>query len=108
MQVRGEDGIGVGADVNGAVIVIILGKRDPLGSSELLFQVMSDGLILLPSEGGGVLARPCLIQGLAYGSYDSDESLLLSMRGSGGGLSRSHSVVLLPLGGGGGLLPVDG
>jgi hypothetical protein len=75
--------------------------RDPLGSGELLFQVMGDdGLLLLPSEGGGALKRPCLVQGLACSSHGSDESLLLSMRGS--------DVILLPLGGGGGLLPIDG
>jgi hypothetical protein len=45
------------------------------------------------------------------GNHDGDESLLLLVRGSGGGLSRSRDVVLLPLGGGsrdGGLLLVDG
>jgi hypothetical protein len=50
----------------------------------------------------------CLIQGIAC---DSHESLLLLVHGSGGGLSRGHGVVLLPLGsggGGGGMLPVDG
>jgi hypothetical protein len=35
MQVRDEGGVGVGASVNGAII--ILGKRDPLDSGELLF-----------------------------------------------------------------------
>jgi hypothetical protein len=83
--------------------------HDPLGSTEMLFQVTADGL-LLPSEGSDV--QPCLIQCLACGSHDSDESLLLSMHGSDGGLSCGHDrdVVLLPLGGGGsgGLLPVDG
>jgi hypothetical protein len=105
MQVSGEGGIGVGVSVDGAIIIIVLGKRDPLGSDELLFQVMSDGLLLLPSEGGGALARPCLIQGLACGS---DESLLRSVHGGGCGLNRGHGVVLLPLGGCDGLLPVDG
>jgi hypothetical protein len=105
VQVGGEGGVGVGAGVDGA-IVIVLGNRDPLGSGELLFQVTGDGLLLFPSEGGG--ARPCLVQGLACGSHDGDESLLLSVRGSGGGLSRGCGVVLLPLGGGGDLLLVDG
>jgi hypothetical protein len=50
------------------------GETRPLGSSELLFQVMSDDLLLLPSEDGGALPRPCLIQGLACGSHSSDES----------------------------------
>jgi hypothetical protein len=68
---------------------------------------MNDGLLLLPSEGGCALVRPCLVQGLACDSHDSDESLLLSVRGSGGGLSRDRGVLLLPLGAGG-LLPVDG
>jgi hypothetical protein len=54
------------------------------------------------------VARSCLIQCLACCSHDSDESLLLSMRGSGGDLSRDRDVVPLPLGGDdGGLLPVD-
>jgi hypothetical protein len=101
MQVRGEGGVGVGADVDGAIIIIILGKRDPLGCGKLLFQVMSDGLLLLLSEGGGTLAHACLIHGLACGSHSSDESLLLSVRSSGRG------VVFLPLGGSS-LLPVDG
>jgi hypothetical protein len=52
MQVCGEGG--VVADVDGAIIIVVLGKRDPLGNGELLFQVMSDGLLLLPSKGGGV------------------------------------------------------
>jgi hypothetical protein len=107
MQVHDEGGVRVGAGVDGAIIVV-LGKRDPLGSGELLFQVMSDGL-LLPSEGGGTLTRPCLIQGLVCGSHDNDESLLLSVHSSGGGLSRGCGIVLLPLGGGdGGMLPIDG
>jgi hypothetical protein len=42
------------------IIVIVLGDRDPLGSDELLFQVSGDGLLLLPSEGNGVLMQPCL------------------------------------------------
>jgi hypothetical protein len=109
MQVRG---VGVGAGVGGAVVVVILGNHYPLGSGELLFQVTGDGLLLFPSEGGGALTRPCLIQGLACGSHGGDESLLLSVRGSGGGLSRGRGVVLLPLGGGrdggGGLLLIDG
>jgi hypothetical protein len=54
-------------------------------------------------------ARSCLVQGLTCDSHGSDESLLLSVRGSDGGLSRGYDIVLLPLGGGdGGLLPVDG
>jgi hypothetical protein len=74
----------------------------------MLFQVRSDGL-LLSSDGGGALMRLCLIQGLACGSHGSDESLPLSMRSSGSGLSRDLGVILLPLGGcSGGLLPVDG
>jgi hypothetical protein len=61
MQVHSEDGIKVGVDVDGAIVVIVLGDRDPLSNGELLFQVMGDGLLLLPSEGGGVLMCPCLI-----------------------------------------------
>jgi hypothetical protein len=112
MQVRGEGGIGVGAGVDGAIIVIILGDHDPLRSNELLFQVMSDGFLLLPSEGSGALTRPCLIRGLPCSRHDSDESLLLSVRSSSSGLSHSRGIILLPLGGGGGhggsgVLPVD-
>jgi hypothetical protein len=47
-------------------------------------------------------ARSCLVQGLACGSHDGDESLLLSVRGRGGSVSHGRGVVLLPLGGGGG------
>jgi hypothetical protein len=85
MQLRGEGGIGVGAGVDGAIIVVILRDRDPLGSGELLFQVTSDDLLLLPSEGSGAVTCPCHIQGLACCSHGSDESLLLSVRSSGGG-----------------------
>jgi hypothetical protein len=88
------------------IVVFVLGDRDPLGSGELLFQVTSDVLLLLPSEGGGTLVRPGLIQGLACGSHDGDESLLLSLSGSGNGLSRGCVVLLLLSGGG--LLLVDG
>jgi hypothetical protein len=107
MQVHGEGGIGVGADVDGAII-IILGDHDPLGSGELLFQVTDNGLLLLTSKDSGAFTCSCLIQGLACSSHGSDESLLLSVCGSGGGLSHGHGVILLPLDGGGGdLLPVD-
>jgi hypothetical protein len=105
--VYGEGGIGVGASIDGVIFVIILGDRDPLGSGELLFQVTGDGLLLLPSESSGALARPCLIQGLACDSDGGDKSLMLSIRGSGSGLSHGCGTVLLPLGGGG-LLLVDG
>jgi hypothetical protein len=44
--VRGEGGVGVGADVDGAIIIVVLGDRDPLGSGELLFQVTDDSLLL--------------------------------------------------------------
>jgi hypothetical protein len=93
------------------IIVIVLRDHNPLGSGELLFQVRGDGLLLLPSEGSSALTCPCLVQGLACGN---DESLLLSMRGSGGDLSRSHGILLLPLsgdngcGGDDGMVPIDG
>jgi hypothetical protein len=45
---------------------------------ELLFQVTSDGLLLLPSEGNDTLVHTCLIQGLACDSHDNDESLCQS------------------------------
>jgi hypothetical protein len=51
--------------------------------------------------------RLCLIQGLTCSSDNVDESLVLSVRGSGSGLSRGRGVVLLPLSGGG-LLLIDG
>jgi hypothetical protein len=50
----------------------------PLVRGELLFQVTSDGLLLLPSEGNDTLVHTCLIQGLACGSHDDDESLCQS------------------------------
>jgi hypothetical protein len=108
VQVRGEGVVKVGAAVNGVIVVVILGNRDPFDSDELLFQVTDDGILLLPSEGSGALACPCLIQGLACGNHDGDKSLMLSVRGSSGGLSHGRGVVLLPFGGGGGLLLVDG
>jgi hypothetical protein len=46
MQVHGEGGVGVGAGIDGAIIVFVLGDRNPLSSGELLFQVMGDGLLL--------------------------------------------------------------
>jgi hypothetical protein len=61
MQVHSEGGIGVGVDVDGVIVVIVLGDCDPLRNGELLFHVTSDGLLLLPSEGDGVLMRPCLV-----------------------------------------------
>jgi hypothetical protein len=78
-----------------------------LGSSELLFQVISDGLLLLSSEGGSSLACTGLIQDLACNSHGGDESLLLSLHGSRSGLSRGRDVVPLPLSGGDGLLLID-
>jgi hypothetical protein len=109
VQVHGEAGVRVGAGVNRAIIVIVLGDHNPLGSGELLFQVMGDGLLLLPSEDGGGLTRPCLDQGLVCGNHGGNESLLFSVRDSGGGLSHGSDIVLLPLGGGGGgLLLIDG
>jgi hypothetical protein len=47
-----EGSVGVGTSVDGAIVIVALGNRDPLGCGELLFQVTSDGLLLL-SEGGG-------------------------------------------------------
>jgi hypothetical protein len=105
--VRGEGDVKVGAGADGAIVVIVLGDRDPLDSGELLFQVTGDGLLLLSSKRDDVLARPDLVQGLACGSHGGDKSLLLSVRGSGSGLSRGHDVLLLPLSGGSGLLLVD-
>jgi hypothetical protein len=61
MQVCDEGGIGVRAGVDGVIVIVILGKRDPLGGGEVQFQVMRNGLLLLSSEGSGVLTRPCLI-----------------------------------------------
>jgi hypothetical protein len=104
MQVHGEAGVGFGAGVDGAIVVVILGNHDPLGNGKLLFQVTSDDLLLLPSKGGGALMHLCLIHGLACGRHGSDESILLLVRGRG--------IILLPLGSGGGrgggMLPIDG
>jgi hypothetical protein len=71
---------------------------------------MSDGLLLLSSEGGGALTCPCLVQGLACGNHSNDESLLLSAHNSDSSLSHDYGIVILPLGSGsgGGLLPVNG
>jgi hypothetical protein len=72
---------------------------------------MSDGLLLLllPSEGSSMLTCTGLVQGLACGFYDNDESLLFSLRVSHDGLSHGRSIVLLPLcDGGGSLVLVDG
>jgi hypothetical protein len=101
VQESGEGGIRVGAGVDRAIVIVVLGDQDPLGSGELLFQVTGDGLLLFSSEGGGALARPCLIQGLLCGSHGGDKSLLLPVRGSDGGLSRGRGIVLLPIGGSG-------
>jgi hypothetical protein len=81
VQVHGKGDVGVGAGIDEAIIIIVLGDHDPLGSSELLFLVTGDGL-LLPIEGGGTLTHPSLVQGLACGSHCGDESLLLSVHGS--------------------------
>jgi hypothetical protein len=61
MQVHGKGSVGVRAGVDGVIVVIVLGDRDPLGSGELLFQVMSDGLLIFLSKGNGVLVCSCLI-----------------------------------------------
>jgi hypothetical protein len=61
MQVHGEGGIGIRASIDAAINVVVLGDRDPFGSDELLFQGTSDGLLLLPSEGGGMLVHPCFM-----------------------------------------------
>jgi hypothetical protein len=109
VQVRGEGGIRVGASVDGAIVVVVLTNRDPLGSGKLLFQVMSDGLLILPSKGSVMLVRLGLIQGLACSSHGGDESLLLSVRGSSDGLSCGHGIILLPISGSSGdLLLIDG
>jgi hypothetical protein len=88
VQVHGEGGIRVGADIDRAIAIVILGDRDALGSYELLFQVTSGGLLLFPID-----------QGLACGSHASDESLLLSVCSIGRGMSHDHDVLLLPLNG---------
>jgi hypothetical protein len=61
VQVRGEGGVRVGAGVDGVIIIVILGDHDPMGSSELLFQVTGDGLLLLSNEGSGALTCLCLV-----------------------------------------------
>jgi hypothetical protein len=103
VQVSNKDDVGVGASIDGSIVVIVLGDNYPLDSGEMLFQVMSIGLLLLPIKGGGMLTRTGLIHGLAHSSHDSEESLLLSRHGSHDGLSHGR-ILLLPLSGGGGLL----
>jgi hypothetical protein len=61
VQVRSEGGVRVGSGVDGVIIIFVLGDNDPLGNDELLFHVMSNGLLLLPSEGGGMLVHTGLI-----------------------------------------------
>jgi hypothetical protein len=61
MKVRDEGDIEVGDDVEGAVVIIVLGDCDLLDNGDLLFQVMSDVLLLLPSEGGSMLTQMNLI-----------------------------------------------
>jgi hypothetical protein len=97
VQVRDQGSIEVGADVDGAIIIIVLDDNDPVGKGELLFQVMSIGLLLLPGEGGGTLVCTGLIQGLARSSHINEESLLLSLCGRRGGVSHDHNVLLLSL-----------
>jgi hypothetical protein len=101
IQVCTEGTVRVGIGIDGAIIIIVLGHRYPLGSGELLFQVMGDGLLHLSSEGGDALTYPCLIQGLVCGSHSGNKSLLLSVRGSSGGLGRGlgrgRNVILLPI-----------
>jgi hypothetical protein len=63
----------------------------------VLFDVTSGDLLLLPSEGNSTLTRTGLVQGLAWGSHNNDESLLLSLHDSRGGLSHSRGIILLPL-----------
>jgi hypothetical protein len=58
---------------------------------------MGDGFLLLPSEGGSTLACTSLVKGLACDSHSDDESLLLSLHGSCGGLIYDRGVILLPL-----------
>jgi hypothetical protein len=74
-----------------------------LDSEELLLQVTDDGLLLLSSEGGDTLTYTSLIQGLVCSSHGDDESLLLLLHGSRGGLSRGRGVALLPLSGDSGM-----
>jgi hypothetical protein len=61
VQVRSEGGVGVGSGVDGVIIIFVLGDNDPLGNDELLFHVMSNGLLLLLSEGGGMLVHTGLV-----------------------------------------------
>jgi hypothetical protein len=49
--------IGVGAGIDGAIYVIVLGDRDPLGSGELLFQMT--GVVFSFSQARAV-ARLCV------------------------------------------------
>jgi hypothetical protein len=53
VQVRGEGDVGVGSGIDGVIIIVVLGDCNPLGSCELLYQVMDNGLLILTSEGQG-------------------------------------------------------
>jgi hypothetical protein len=50
VQVHSEGGIRVGAGINGAIVIVILTDRDPLGSSELLFHVSGELLFQVMSD----------------------------------------------------------
>jgi hypothetical protein len=78
--VHGEGGVRVGADINGAIIIVVMGNRDPLSSGELLFQVMNDGFLLLPSECNDSLSYGCSLVLLPLGGdggHDGGDDLLL-------------------------------
>jgi hypothetical protein len=64
--VCGEGGSGVEDGVNGAIIVV-LGKRDPLGSGELLFQVFFFCQVRVAAR-SRTLASSRVLQPLALGA----------------------------------------
>jgi hypothetical protein len=90
VQVLDHGDVGAGVGIDGAIIVVVLGDNDPLGSSELLFQVTNVGLFLLPGEGGGTLTHTGLVQNLARSSHGGEESLLLSLCGGCGSLGHGR------------------
>jgi hypothetical protein len=86
--VHDHSGVGVGADIDG--VIIVLGDNDPLGSGELLFQMMSIDLLLLLGEDDN--------------SHEGEESFLLLLCDGSNGLSHGGSIVFFPVSGSGALL----
>jgi hypothetical protein len=76
MQVQYLGGIGLGADVFGASIILLVGHRDPLCGSELLLQETSVDLLLLQCFDAGTFTQASLLEGLSCCSHNDEEGLL--------------------------------